>query len=273
MIDKPAEAKPMDWGVGHYERTAERLLPAAKVLITAAAVREGERVVDVGCGTGNAALLAAAAGAHVTAVDPTPRLLDVTQAAAQREGLHVTCEVGEAAAVPSADVSFDCLLSNFGLIFAPDPDAAAAEIARVLRADGRALFTAWVPGGAVGAFAAAAEELVRAVLGAPPASPRFAWHDESVLTALFARHGLNAAVEGVHELVITATSPRALLEAERTSHPMVVGTFEVLEQSGQAEEAHDQLVKVLTEHNEDPRAFRSTSRYAVVRCSPGSSHR
>jgi SAM-dependent methyltransferase len=268
VIDKPTEAKPMDWGLGHYERTAERLLPAAKVLITAAAVRPGQRVVDVGCGTGNVALLAAAAGAHVTAVDPTPRLLDVTRAAAQREGLDVTCEVGEAAAVPSPDASFDCLLSNFGLIFAPDPDAAVAEIARVLRADGRAAFTAWVPGGAVGTFAASAEVLVRAALGAPPASPRFAWHDEPVVTALFARHGMKAAVEGVHQSVVTATSPRAHLDAERTNHPMVLGTFELLEQRGQADEAYDQLLNVLTEHNEDPQAFRSTSRYVVAVAQP-----
>lgn len=164
MIDKPAEATTMDWGLGHYEITAQKLLPAAKVLVAAAAVRPGERVVDVGSGTGNAALLAAAAGAHVTAVDPTPRLLALASAAAQREGLDVTYEAGEAAAIPSPDASFDCLLSNFALIFAPDPDAAVAEIARVLRADGRAAFTAWIPGGAVGALAAAAEELVREAL-------------------------------------------------------------------------------------------------------------
>lgn len=268
MIDKPAEATPMDWGLGHYERTAEKLLPAAKVLVTTAAVRAGERVVDVGCGTGNVALLAAAAGAHVTAVDPTPRLLALATAAAHREGLDVTCEAGEAAAVPSPDASFDCLLSNFGLIFAPDPGAAVAEIARVLRADGRALFTAWVPGGAVGALAAAAEELVRAALGAPPASPRFSWHDPSVVSALFARHGMGATLEGVHELVVTATSPRAHLDSERGSHPMAVATFEVLEQSGQADEGYDRMLKVLTDHNEDPQAFRSTSRYVVVVARP-----
>ena len=268
MIDKPAEATTMDWGLGQYEITAQKLLPAAKVLVTAAAVRAGERVVDVGCGTGNAALLAAAAGAHVTAVDPTPRLLALASAAAQREGLDVTCEAGEAAAIPSPDSTLDCLLSNFGLIFAPDPDAAVAEIARVLRADGRAAFTAWVPGGAVGALAAVAEELVRAALGAPPTSPRFAWHNESVVRALFARHGMSAAVEGVHELVITEISPRAYLDSERGSHPMAVATFEVLEQSGQVDEGYDRMLKVLTDHNEDPHAFRSTSRYAVIIARP-----
>jgi ubiquinone/menaquinone biosynthesis C-methylase UbiE len=259
---------PVDWGVGRYERTAEKLFPAAQVLVDSAALRSGERVLDLGCGTGNVAVLAAAAGAQVTAVDPSPRLLDVTRAAAQRENLDVTCEVGEAAAVPSPDASFDCLLSNFGVIFAPDPEAAAAEIARVLRADGRALFTAWLPGGAVGALSAAAQELVRAALGAPSASPAFAWHDEPALETLFSRHGMSATVESVHELVSTAVSPHAYLEAQRTSHPMAVTGFEVLQQRGQAEEAYDHLLKVLNEHNEDPGAFRSTSRYAVVVARP-----
>ncbi len=266
-------SNPVDWGVGRYERTAEKLLPAAQVLLDAAALRPGERVLDLGCGTGNVALLAAAAGARVTAVDPSPRLLDVTRAAAQRMDLDVLCEIGEAAAVPSPDASFDCLLSNFGVIFAPDPDAAAAEIARVLRADGRALFTAWLPGGAGGALSVAAQELVRAALGAPPASPGFAWHDEPALEALFSRHGMNATVESVHELVFTAVSPHAYLEAQRTSHPIAVTGFEVLQQRGKADEAYGHLLKVLTEHNEDQQAFRSTSRYAVVRCSPGPSHR
>ena len=254
----------VDWGVGRYEDTAEKLLPGAKVLVDGAGLRPGERVLDLGCGTGNVTLLAAAAGAQVTAVDPSPRLLDVTRAAAQRENLDVTCEVGEAAAVPSPGASFDCLLSNFGVIFAPDPEAAATEIARVLKPEGRALFTAWLPGGAVGALSAAAQELVRTALGAPPASPGFAWHDGPALEALFSRHGMNATVESVHELVFTAVSPHAYLEAQRTSHPMAITGFEALQQRGQAADAYEHLLKVLTEQNEDPQAFRSTSRYAVV---------
>src|SRR5690349_14358449 len=50
----------MDWGLGRYESTAAQLAPAAQVVVDHAAVQAGERVVDVGCGTGNAALVAAA---------------------------------------------------------------------------------------------------------------------------------------------------------------------------------------------------------------------
>jgi ubiquinone/menaquinone biosynthesis C-methylase UbiE len=70
----------MDWGIGEYEHTAVELAPAAQAAIDAAAPREGEHLVDVGCGTGNAALLAAARGVRVTGVDPAPRLLEVARA-------------------------------------------------------------------------------------------------------------------------------------------------------------------------------------------------
>lgn len=261
-MNKPA-ATTLDWGLGAYERTAEMLLPAARFLVETAALKTGERVLDVGCGTGNAALLAAAAGAHVTAMDPSPRLLDVARESANQQGLTLTCVPGEAAALPAPDKSSDCVLSNFALIFAPDPDAAVAEIARVLDDEGRALFTAWLPGGGIGAFASTAQELVRTALGAPPPPPGFAWHDAAAVEPLFARHGMAASTHESRELAFTASSPADYLEAERISHPMAVAGFQLLEQLGQAKQAEERLLAVLTAHNEDPAAFRCTSRYVV----------
>lgn len=253
----------LDWGVGAYERTAERLLPAAEVLVDTAAVQPGEHVLDLGCGTGNAALLAAARGARITAVDPSDRLLAVTHRAAQDQGLPVTCTPGDAAALPVPDSTVDCLLSSFALVFAPDPEAAAAELARVLAPAGRALFTAWLPGGAVGAYAAAGRALVLEAMGAPSAEPGFAWHDEGSVRELFAGHGLRTSLVGRHELVFTAASPSAYLDAEQAEHPAAISGQRVLEQHGRADEARARLLQVLMEHNEDPAAFRATSRYLV----------
>ena len=64
-----------DWGIGEYELTAQRLEPAAEVAVAALDPTPGERVLDVACGTGNAALLAARAGAEVVGVDAAPRLV------------------------------------------------------------------------------------------------------------------------------------------------------------------------------------------------------
>jgi ubiquinone/menaquinone biosynthesis C-methylase UbiE len=81
------------------------------VVVEAAAPVAGERVVDVGCGTGNAALLAAERGAVVTGVDPAPRLLDVARAEAAARGLDVTFAPGQAAEIPLEDGEADVVLS------------------------------------------------------------------------------------------------------------------------------------------------------------------
>lgn len=263
-MHEPMSAPGPDWGVGHYERTAQGLLPAARVLVEAAQVRAGERVLDLGSGTGNAALLAAAAGADVTAVDPSPRLLSVAAAAAQEQGLPLDCQVGDAASVPAAAGHFDCVLSNFGLIFASDPDAAVAEVGRVLGDRGRVLFTAWRPGGALGALAARCRELVLEALRAPAPDPGFPWHDVTAVDQLLGRHELAVSEVRRDELVFAAPSPAAFLEAEIGSHPLAVAAFAVLERTGQAARARERLLRLLTEHNEDEGRFRSTSRYVVL---------
>lgn len=260
----PGERAFLDWGIGHYERTAQLLRPAAEVLVDAAGVRPGERVLDLGSGTGSAALLAAHRGAVVTAVDPSERLLAVAREAAQEQGLDIACEVGDAAALPAADSTVDCLLSSFGVIFAPDAKAAAAEMARVLVPGGRAVLTAWLPGGTTGALASGAQELVRTAMQAPPAPPGFPWHDTSAVADLFAPHGMAVHSAGRHELVFTAPSPAAYLDAELANHPMAIAAFQLLRERGQAGRGRQELLTILVDRNEDSGAFRSTSEYVVL---------
>lgn len=261
---EPAAGRALDWGVGHYERTAELLLPAAQVVVDVAAVRPGERVLDVGSGTGNVALLAAATGAHATAVDPSERLLGVAVRAAREQGLDVTVARGEAAALPVPAATVDCCLSNFGVIFAPDADAVAAEFARVLTPGGRAVFSAWLPGGAIGACAARAQELVREALGAPTAARGFPWHDAAAVADVFAPHGFSVTTGRQEAIVFTAPSPEEYLDVESAEHPMAIAAFDLLRRRGAADVARARLLQVLEENNEDARAFRCTSRYAVL---------
>lgn len=74
-----AGQKVLDWGIGHYETTAEQLFPATRAVVEGAAIEPGEHVLDLGCGNGDAALLAADHSGEVTGVDPAPRLLEVAQ--------------------------------------------------------------------------------------------------------------------------------------------------------------------------------------------------
>ena len=160
----------IDWGAGHYETTAAQLAPAAAVVVQRASLRPGERVLDLGCGTGNAALLAVRAGSTVTGVDPAACLLKVAQDRAAAEGAAIDFTPGDAASIPLAEASVDVIVSVFAVIFAPDPGAAAAEVCRVLGPCGRIVLSAWLPAGTVFEMNSLAADTVRRAVGAPGAA-------------------------------------------------------------------------------------------------------
>jgi SAM-dependent methyltransferase len=267
MTDTPsAPATPPpgpDWGVGRYETTAERLLPVAREVVRRAAIGAGERVLDLGCGTGNAALLAAEHTADVVGVDPAERLLEVARKRAAELGSGASFRAGSAAAIPCAQASADVLLSVFAVIFAPDPSAAAAEMARVLAPGGRVLLSAWPPDGALQEVNGTLAGTVRAALGAPPAPPPFGWHDGDALAALFAPHGLRVEL-AERAVEFTAPSVEAYLDEQASTHPMAVSGFAVLARHGRAEELRGRVRDILEAANEAPGAFRLTCPYVVA---------
>jgi ubiquinone/menaquinone biosynthesis C-methylase UbiE len=253
----------LDWGVGRYETTAEELSPVAAAVVERAAISPGDRVVDLGCGTGNAALLAARLGARTTGVDPAARLLEVARARAAESGVSAAFVKGDAASIPVATASADVVLSIFAVIFAPDPVAAAAEMARVTAPGGRILLTAWVPEGAIQDCVGIFQKAVAAAVGRPAGPPPFAWHEQAALTSLFGPHGFSVVVEP-GQLSVTASSARQYLEIQGRDHPMSVSGRAVLESRGGGEEVAERALGVLEAANEDPEAFRVTSRYVVA---------
>jgi SAM-dependent methyltransferase len=133
------------WGGADYERIARRLGPVHDELATRLEPRPGERWLDVGTGTGELALRAARAGADVTGVDISEPLLAQARAKAEREGLTIAFEPGDAQRLPYPDAGFDVVASSFAVIFAPDADEAAAELGRVVRPGGRLGLSTWRP--------------------------------------------------------------------------------------------------------------------------------
>jgi SAM-dependent methyltransferase len=252
-----------DWGVGRYEHTAEQLLPAARVVVERAAPAAGERVVDVGTGTGNAALLAAERGARVIGVDPAARLLDVARERAAANGLSAEFAQGEAARLPLADGAADLVLSVFGVIFAPDAQAAARELARVAKPGGRIVFSAWLLDGAMQRSFGAAREAVRSALGAPAPTP-FAWHEREALDGLFGPLGFTTAELAQEEIAFTGPSAATLVDRDLEHHPLSVAGRAVLEPRGEQQAVRDRMVAILDAANEDPDGFRVTSRYVIA---------
>jgi SAM-dependent methyltransferase len=219
--------------------------------------------VDVGCGTGNAALLAAEQGARVTGVDPATRLLEVASAEAAARGLDADFVIGDAAALPFADGEANLVLSVFGVIFAPDAAAAAAEMARVTAPDGRIVITAWIPEGALSAVNRLAREAVTRALALPPAAPPFPWHESDALAHLFGAHGFEVSLEEA-TLAFSDRSPREFLQAESENHPIALAGRAVVEPRGEGEALAARMLEVLEAANEDPDGFRVTSRYVIA---------
>lgn len=253
----------LDWGTGRYEVIAQTLEPVAALVVDRLGAVRGKRVLDLGCGTGNASLALARAGADVVAVDPAPRLVEVTRQRTADAGFPMEVVEGEAAAIPLPDDSVEVIVSVFAVIFAPDPQAALQDMARVLSPGGQIVLTAWIPGYGVGrAYAAVAAYL--AELGEAASPPPFAWHDREALAALAGPYGLEVSMDEV-SLVFRADSPQSQVDRDAAAHPSWLDTLAKLpELGGDEAELRARAVAALEEINEDPGAFRATSRYVIA---------
>jgi SAM-dependent methyltransferase len=131
------------WSAGHYPTVADRLRPVAESLVAQAGVSAGDRVLDVGTGSGSVAVAAAVRGASVTGIDHVDTWFPVAREAAAAAGVTVDLAVADAEGLPYADAGFDVVLSNFAHIFAPRHDVVAGEMARVCRPGGTIAVTVW----------------------------------------------------------------------------------------------------------------------------------
>jgi SAM-dependent methyltransferase len=138
------------WSSGDYAVIGTTLQLTGETLTESVDIIAGEDVLDVAAGNGNAALAAARRGGVVTATDYVPSLLGGTRARAAAEGLAIEVREADAEALPFGDASFDVVLSTFGVMFTPNQEAAAAELVRVCRPNGRIGLTNWTPEGFVG---------------------------------------------------------------------------------------------------------------------------
>jgi ubiquinone/menaquinone biosynthesis C-methylase UbiE len=224
------------WGVGCYEVTARELEPVGDVAVAALGLAGGERVLDVACGTGNAALLAHRAGAIVTGLDASPRLLEV----ARERVPGAEFVVGDCAQMPFDDGRFDAAVSVFGVIFARRAEQAAAEIARVVVPGGRVVITTWPPRGPM--FAAVSlmrEALARLRAPEGPAAPAEGaaaaerstappnWGDTSGIATLLAHYGEVEVSE--HELAHERTTAEEFQDRWERLHPVWIGARAQLE--------------------------------------------
>lgn len=144
------EKQQATWASGDYAKIGTLIQIVGETMCEAVDLRAGEKVLDVAAGNGNATLAAARRFADVTSTDYVDALLERGRARAQAEGYDITFQHADAEALPFAEESFDVVLSTFGVMFAPDQETSAKEMARVLRKGGRIGLASWTPGGFIG---------------------------------------------------------------------------------------------------------------------------
>jgi SAM-dependent methyltransferase len=250
----------LDWDDGEYERTAATLTPAAALACERLGLAPGLDVLDLGCGTGNAALEAARTGARVVGLDPAPRLLATARARAEASGLDVRWVLGDAMQLPFDDASFDRIASIFAIIFAPDAVVASRELVRVLRPGGRAVLTSWKNEGPIAEIGTL---LVTELFGPRDVGrdPTPRWGERDDVRALFADRGVDVSFEE-HGLPFRAESATAWFDDQERHHPVWrLGRGQL---GARWDVLRERSIAILEAGNETPGAFLTTSRYELV---------
>lgn len=168
------------WESGDFGVVARYSEAAAAAFMARLPLRAGDRVLDVACGTGNLAVVAARAGCATCGLDLATNLISQARSRAAVEGLSIEFTEGSAESLPYPDAHFDFVLSMFGVMYAPRPERAAAELLRVCRPGGTIALANWTPDGFEGEIA----RIVGRFVPPPPgADSALGWGDESTVLA------------------------------------------------------------------------------------------
>jgi SAM-dependent methyltransferase len=234
-----------------YERFAVPALfaPAARRLLAAARPRPGERVLDVGTGTGIVARLAAPAvapGGEVTGLDLSPDMLAEASAAAAAEKLAIAWREGRAEALPFPEARFDLVLCQFALMFVTDHETALAEMRRVLAPDGRMALSVF-QGIARHPFYVALDAAIARQLGMSAVRDIFALGDAEVLGASLTRAGFRDVAIAPFSLTAHLGPPAMFLAGE-----IEIDTASLPAMHGLAPAARRELVNAIAGEMAEP---------------------
>jgi SAM-dependent methyltransferase len=224
------------WMAGDFGVVAKTIGNSALDFVNGLAVAPGTRVLDVACGTGNLAIPLARGGAHVTGVDIAANLIVQARERAAAEGLAVQFDEGDAEALPYSDASFDLVVSMFGVMFAPRPEVAAAELARVLKPGGVLALANWNPA----SFSAKMFRVGNQHVPPPPGIPApVLWGDEATVRSRLAPYFADVETELIPIDFDMSTSPAGAVEFFRTYFGPTRVAFSRLDKAGQAAFAAD----------------------------------
>jgi ubiquinone/menaquinone biosynthesis C-methylase UbiE len=243
------------WSAGTYERLAARFAPVQDQLVERLGIKAGDRVLDLATGTGEVARRAARLGATVSAIDVAAPMLEKARMSTEDEGLQIAYELGDAEYLPYDDDRFDVLVSNFGLVFAPDHANVAAELARVATPGGRLGFTAWKPNSKLG-------ELYRRFTEEPiEGREAYEWGREDHVEDMLGDDFELEFEDGT--LWLEAGSGEEIWKLFSESAPPVIALIQRLD-AQQTEEFHKAFVELYEGYRTEDGDVRAPRRYLLV---------
>jgi SAM-dependent methyltransferase len=228
------------WATGNYAVVGTTLQIVGESLCEALDLRAGSRVLDVAAGNGNATLAAARRFCEVTSTDYVGTLLEAGKVRALAEGQAIAFQEADAENLPFADGSFDVVLSTFGVMFTPDQQIAAAELARVCKPGGKIGLANWTPESFIGQLFKTIGRYV-----SPPAgvkSPAL-WGTRARLEELFGGTAREIRTTSRH-FTFRYRSPEHWIEVFRTWYGPTNRTFAALDAAKQAEFTRDILALI-----------------------------
>ena len=232
------------WMAGDYDVFSRYMEADSAPFLRRLGITPGTRLLDVGCGSGQLALMAARAGAQVTGCDIAANWIERARVRAATEGLKINFEEGDAESLPYGDAQFDAVISFVGAMFAPRPELVAAELTRVCRPGGMIAMANWTPGGFIGQMF---KTIARHIAPSGMPSPVL-WGDEATVGQRLS--------EGIADLKMSRRifhfdypfPPDAVVEFFRTNYGPMSRAFASLNGSGQAN-LRSELVRLWSGHN------------------------
>ena len=234
------------WEAGDFGQIARSIENVAEEFMAGLPMQPGSRVLDVACGTGNLALIAARRGCPVQGIDIAGNLVEQARVRATEAGFKIDFKEADAEALPFDAGRFDLAVSMFGVMFTPQPDIAVKELRRVTRSGGQIALANWTPEGFIGKMF----KVFKAHLPPPPAgvpSP-MAWGDENTVRERLQHGFTNVRLTRRMATMRYPFPPAETVEFFRQYYGPTNKAFAALDATAQAALRRD-LVELQTTHN------------------------
>jgi ubiquinone/menaquinone biosynthesis C-methylase UbiE len=225
------------WSTGNYAVVGTTLQIVGENLCEALDLRSGSKVLDVAAGNGNATLAAARRWCDVTSTDYVPSLLESGRSRAQADGYTVRFQEADAENLPFPDASFDAVMSSFGVMFTPDQDRAAGELARVCRPGGKIGLANWTPESFIGQLF---KTIGKYIPPAPGVKSPALWGTKARLEELFGKTA-KAIRTTSRQFTFRYRSPEHFIEVFRTYYGPMNKTYGALDAEKQVAFTRDLL--------------------------------